>query len=135
MSVSGGKKHTDRLKRMASQATVERVGRALFRAGQLIQVEAQVSIRKGNGGGPKNHVVSKPGEIPNEEFGGLADNIETVQEAPLRVTVSSNAKYAIPLELGSSKMAARPYMKPAVAKKKDEATAYVRRVIQNAIGD
>ncbi|AYJ88136.1 HK97 gp10 family phage protein [Sphingomonas paeninsulae] len=133
MAVTGCKTHTDRLKRMASQANVERVGKALFKAGLAIQVEAQTSITKGKVSG-KGHVRSKPGQAPNEDTGVLSGNIETVQEAPLRVTVSSNAPYAIPLELGTSKMAARPYMKPAVAKKRDEVTAYVRRVIQNTIG-
>lgn len=133
MSLTGSKKHTDRLRRMASPETIRRVGTALFKAGLLIQTEAQRSITAGAVSG-KGHVPSRPGQPPKNDTSNLRNNIETVQESPLRVNVSSNAKYAIPLELGSSKLAARPYMAPAVAQKRDEATQYVRQVILNAIG-
>ncbi|WP_066282856.1 HK97-gp10 family putative phage morphogenesis protein, partial [Blastomonas sp. CCH1-A6] len=97
-----------------------------------IQVEAQLSITQGAVSG-KNHVPSKPGEPPNQDTGRLGDNIETVQKGPLLVEVSSNAPYSIPLEFGTSKMAARPFMRPARDKKRAEVVALVERAVSQAV--
>lgn len=107
------------------------VSKALFMAGEVVEGEAARSITTGSAGGQKGgkhqHVRSRPGEAPNEEFGGLARNIETVQVEPFRVEVSSNAPYSVALEFGTSKMAARPFMSPAV-----QAT---RKKVQQIIAD
>jgi HK97 gp10 family phage protein len=114
-------------------AGVERkVGSALFAAGQTIQVEAQISITTGATSG-KNHTPSAPGEAPNADTHRLADNIETVQPSPLKVEVSSNAPYSAALEFGTSKMEERPFMRPATAKKRGEATKLVRDTINHVI--
>jgi hypothetical protein len=115
---------------------VKQVSAALFAGGQAIQVEAQISISEGAVSG-KNHVPSKPGEPPNQDTGVLANNIETVLVEPLRVEVSSNAPYAAALEYGTTKMAARPYMSRAVARKRDEVVSLVRggvKIIVNRAG-
>ena len=101
------------------------VGKALYAAGDLIKIDAQISITEGAVSG-KNHVPSKPGEPPKADTHLLSDNIEVVQPAPLRVEVSSNAPYAADLEFGTSKMAERPYMRPAAARKRKEAVKLVR---------
>lgn len=130
--VRGAQEHSRRLRRMRGAGAERFIGQALFAAGEMIQVEAQLSITRGAVSG-KNHVPSKPGEPPKADTHRLSDNIETVQPRPLRVEVSSNAPYAAELEFGTSKMAARPYMKPAVDKMRPEATALVRRAIQHVI--
>lgn len=130
--VIGAKRHTDRLRRMRSPAAIRKVGSALFAGGQMIQVEAQISITAGAVSG-KNHVPSAPGQPPNQDTGVLANNIETVQVGPLKVEVSSNAPYAVALEFGTSKMAERPYMRPATAKKRAEVTRLIRRAVDSAI--
>lgn len=131
--ITGDRRHSDRLSRMSGPEKVAFVGKALFKAGNVIQTEAQLSITRGAVSG-KGHVASAPGQPPMNDTSVLANNIETTQEAPLRVKVSSNAPYAIPLELGSSRMAARPYLKPAAAKKRHEVTAFVREAIRRATG-
>jgi hypothetical protein len=108
------------------------VGKALFAAGNLIQVEAQISITAGAVSG-KGHVASLPGEPPNQDTGLLGNNIETVQVEPLLVEVSSNAPYSAPLEFGSSRMAARPFMAPARDVKREEATQLVRNAVARAV--
>ncbi len=128
----GAKAHSARLKRISGQAMVRRVSAGLFAAGQLIQVEAQTSITAGAVSG-KGHVPSSPGQPPNQDTGVLANNIETTLEAPLVVHVSSNAPYASALEFGTSRMGERPYMRPAVAKKRREAVQLVRRAVDAAI--
>jgi HK97 gp10 family phage protein len=121
-----------RLRGLAGEAMIRKVGSALFAGGQLIQVEAQLSITNGAVSG-KGHVPSRPGEPPKNDTGILANNIETVLVAPLKVEVSSNAPYAAALEYGTSKMAERPYMRPAVAKKRKEAVALVRGAVNSVI--
>ena len=126
--ISGGKAFAARLKRLTSPEATRQIEAALQAAGEEIQVEAQISITNGAVSG-KNHVPSKPGEPPNQDTGALANNIETNLVAPLHVQVSSNAPYAAHLEFGTSKMAERPYMRPATAKKRKGVTALVRAAV------
>jgi HK97 gp10 family phage protein len=62
---------------------------------------------------------SKPGEPPHVQTGRLR---QSIQPSPARVTgtviegeVSTNVEYAPGLEYGTRKMAARPFMRPALA--------------------
>lgn len=128
MALKGAKAHIARLNRLAGPEAERQIGRALFAGGEAIQVEAQLSITRGSVSG-KNHVPSKPGEPPNQDTGVLASNIETVQISPLLVEVSSNAPYSAPLEFGTSKMAARPFMRPARDKMRAEVAELVRRAV------
>lgn len=130
--ITGAKAHSARLRNLSGPDMVRRVGAALFAGGQTIQVEAQLSITRGAVSGA-NHVPSAPGQPPNNDTSVLANNIETVQTGPLKAEVSSNAPYAAALEFGTSKMAERPYMRPATAAKRKEVTALVRRAVSNAI--
>lgn len=133
--VTGGKAHAARLKALIGPDALRSIGAALKAGGGLIEDEAKDSITRGSAGGQKGgkhqHIPSRPGEAPNEEFGGLRGNIETVQIETLRVEVSSNASYAAALEFGTSKMAERPYMRPAVAKTRDEITKLIRDAVQH----
>lgn len=108
------------------------IGQALFVGGETIQVEAQLSITRGAVSG-KGHVPSRPGEPPKADTHRLADNIETVQPSPLKVEVSSNAPYAVELEKGTAKMAARPYMGPATQRKRAEVVRLVRGAMRHVI--
>jgi len=117
--------HSRRLKRIIGTGMEREIGKALFAAGDLIKVDAQLSITEGAVSG-KGHVPSNPGEPPNADTHLLSDNIEVTQPAALRVEVSSNAPYSSELEFGTSKIAARPFMGPAAARKRREAVELVR---------
>lgn len=129
MANSGATKHADRLKRMSKNAAQKMV-QALYLAGQAIELEAERSITAGSISG-KGHVPSAPGTPPNQDTGVLSGNIEThiVAQNPPRVHVTSHAPYSAFLEFGTSKMAERPFMRPAAQKKRGEALAIVRRGI------
>lgn len=81
----------------------------------------------------RGHIASLPGQPPKNDTGTLVAHLETTQPAPLRAEVSSNAPYAAALEFGSSKMAERPYMRPATARKRKEVVALVRAAVNDAI--
>ncbi len=118
---------------MASPEAIVEIGQALKQGGELIENEAKVSITTGSASFDR-HVPSLPGEPPNNDTGVLAGNIETTQESPLRVLVSSNAPYSEPLEFGTSKMAARPFMRPAAEKHRADIQRFMVKAIKTAVG-
>ena len=132
MGLRGVKAHTDRLKFMASPAVEKLVTQALFVGAETIAVAAQLSITLGAVSG-KAHVPSKPGEPPNQDTGVLAGNIEATRAGRLKALVTSSADYAAALEFGTSRMAARPYMRPARDKKKAEVRDLVSKALKVAV--
>lgn len=120
------KKHSDRLKRMA-QRTPRQVAQALYSAGQLIELDAERSITAGSVSGA-GHVPSLPGQPPNNDTGGLVRSIETRLNGTDLVTVTAggpSAPYAVHLEYGTSRMAARPFMRPAVERNRKKVVQMV----------
>jgi HK97 gp10 family phage protein len=130
--VRGQREHQERLRRLGSQQSIDIISRALFVAGNMVQVEAQQSITRGSVSG-RGHVPSRPGEAPNNDTGVLANNIETVLKEPLLCEVSSNAPYSKALELGTSKMAARPFMGPALRAKQDDINKLMVKAVKKAL--
>lgn len=125
--VRGADAFSDRLKRgKAKSASL--VDKALYAGGQLIEIEAERSITEGSISGP-GHIPSRPGEPPSANTRLLDTSIHTTKAGPGRVRVTSNAPYSAALEWGTSKMAARPFMRPATRKKKDELTALVGKAV------
>lgn len=129
----GFKKTAERVK----QLTPQQVTAALYAAGQEIEIDAEHSITDGSISGA-GHIPSLPGEPPNADTRLLDQSIETEIDpsAPAgksRVLVSSNAPYGAWLEFGTSRMAPRPYMAPAAARKKAAASALVARAIKDVV--
>jgi len=120
-----------RMGALTGREKVDLVSKALFVGGEMIDAEASRLITEGAVSG-KNHVPSLPGEPPNEDTGHLRTNIIVEQPAPLRVLVTSNARYAVALEYGTSKMAERPYMRPAAERKRKEVVDLVRGAVKHA---
>lgn len=88
------------------------VEKVLREAGERVQTRAQVSITAGSVSGAR-HRPSAPGSPPNNDSGDLANGIETVTIAPLHVRVQATADHSAALEFGTSRMAARPFLRPA----------------------
>jgi len=112
---------------MAASRTL--TDRALYAAGQLIEIEAEISITRGSVSG-KGHVPSKPGEPPNADTRLLDTSIDTVVVGPNRVDVVSSAPYSAALEFGTSRMAERPFMGPAARAKTAEAVDLIARAVK-----
>jgi HK97 gp10 family phage protein len=129
--ITGSDRVTARLSGLGGAKVVREVGQALFAGGEMIRAEASHLITE-NAVSGKGHVPSLPGQPPNEDTGTLRTGIETTQPAPLRVEVSSNAPYAVPLEVGTSKMAPRPYMQPATENKRKEVVQLVQQAVSRA---
>lgn len=116
---------------MTSPAARSLVDRALYAAGQAIEIEAEISITAGSVSG-KGHVPSAPGQPPNADTRLLDTNINTVVVGPGRVNVESTAPYSAFLEFGTSRMEARPFMRPAAEKKRPEAVDLIRRAVERS---
>lgn len=120
------KSHSDRLKRMRAK-TPRQVAQALYKAGQLIELDMENSITAGSVSGA-GHVPSLPGQPPNNDTGNLVRSIETRLNGTDLVIVSAGgpvAPYAVPLEVGTSKMAARPYARPATERNRTKVVELV----------
>lgn len=132
----GRKAHIARLKRIQGPEMERAIGRALFAGGNIVQVDAQISLTAGAVSG-KNHVPSLPGEAPNQDTGVLGNNIETTlkleSDGPV-VEVSSNAPYSRALEEGTSRMPARPFMQPALDRNRGKVTQLVLKAVQRTAG-
>lgn len=120
MAVKGTERHIRHLTRIGPN-TRRLIGQVLFVAGGMIEAEAEVSITAGSVSG-KGHVPSAPGQPPNADTRQLDTSIETIKKSELAVDVISNAPYSADLEYGTSKMAARPFMRPATEKSRPEIT-------------
>jgi hypothetical protein len=132
VQITGADRHAKRLRALRSRATQDRITMALFVGADEIKTEARLLITTGSVSG-KNHVPSLPGEPPNADTRFLHLNIEAVRMGHLKARVESRAPYGMDLELGTAKMAARPYMRPATAKKRARVLELVHKVIEQAI--
>lgn len=66
------------------------------------------------------HVASAPGEAPASDTGRLANSIRTqYKKDGLVGVVVASTSYAARLEYGTVRMAARPYMRPALVNRRD----------------
>ncbi|MHC5307519.1 HK97-gp10 family putative phage morphogenesis protein [Bartonella sp. LJL80] len=121
-------------KRLRGMRDMKQVVAALYAAGQDIEIEAERSITQGSVSG-KGHVPSRPGQPPNADTRYLDTNIETTIEAqnPPTVHVTSHAPYSAALEYGTSKMAERPFLRPAVEKNRKNITEKVKEAVNITI--
>lgn len=116
-STRGYQVHRNRLKRMAN--IKEPVIRALADAGEAVREDAQRSIVAGSVSGP-GHVPSAPGSPPNADTHNLDLGIDVrINPSGLTVSVVSTAPYSAALEFGTSRISARPFLRPALQRNKN----------------
>ena len=131
--IAGAAQFTAKLRNNSVQAA-QFIDSAVFELANRVQVDAQNSITEGATSGA-GHVVSLPGEAPNADTHRLDTQIETIrgsEPGTIKYVVSSNAPYASALEFGTSKMAARPYMAPALEKNRERISKRLAAAINQA---
>lgn len=143
MPLKGAKAHIGRLRALASASAERDISKALFAGAELIVTHAQRSITAGSVSG-KGHQPSKAPAPPNNDTGGLANNIEATQPAPLRARVTAEAAYAAIHEFGGTienafgngtkvTLPARPFMRPARDAKRKEVKALVEQALGRVV--
>tara|TARA_A100001388_G_scaffold26385_1_gene17025 strand:- start:515 stop:928 length:414 start_codon:yes stop_codon:yes gene_type:complete len=114
------------VERFGSKAT-KKINRALFLACNEVRNEAVKSIVSGNKSGityqkyqpRREHIASSAGEAPASDTGFLVSQI--TQEVSNKVgKVISSAPYSAALEFGTTTMAARPFLQPALRKSQNK---------------
>lgn len=75
--------------------------------------------------GGKRHQASAPGEAPATDTGNLVNSIGMRPAGKDSYAVFARAKYALGLEVGTARVAARPFLVPALLR--------VRPVLEKAI--
>lgn len=84
------------------------------------------------------HQASAPGQYPADDLGNLAASIEVTHETTaqnnVRATVGSNLVYGTYLEFGTSKMAARPWLKPSIEDARIEMSGELRATFRRVRG-
>lgn len=71
---------------------------------------------------------SKPGEPPRKQYGRLRGSVaHEVDEGSLAARVGTNVLYGRWLELGTSRMAARPWLRRALAESRDKVRSILAR--------
>lgn len=131
--IQGAKEHIRHLTR--AREINDAVVAAMYAAGQLVEIDAEHSITSGSISGA-NHVPSLPGQPPNADTRLLDTNIETTIRRRGRnpvVQVMSNAPYAMFLEFGTSRMAERPYLRPALQRNRAQSTRMVEEAVRRVV--
>lgn len=129
--MKGAARHTARLKRL--QAAGNKLRPIVYAAADAVAADAAHSITEGSVSGA-NHVPSLPGEPPMADTGTLDRSIHVEQIDDLSARVVADAPYAAALEFGTSKMAERPFMRPAAKKVAPKMLKKVRAIVKREAG-
>lgn len=129
--IAGSVELVAKLRRGISPKGVDIIEGQLLKSAETVMNSAKQSITDGAVSGAR-HVPSKPGEPPNNDTGILAGNIRVSKQGPLHTRVSSEAPYAAFQEFGTSRMAARPYMAPALQKNRADIVRDVAKAVNLA---
>ncbi|MBL9067816.1 MAG: HK97 gp10 family phage protein [Sphingopyxis sp.] len=126
--ITGRDKLKKRLRALTGQRARDHLGAVLFQGAESIAVEAQISISRGSVSG-KEHKPAPVGQAPNYDTGVLSDSIEALDIDTLEKSVVVGAEYGSSLEFGTSKMGARPFLRPA----RNKLTKKIRKNFANAV--
>lgn len=124
-------KFNDLLQSFAGPQLRRDLSAALYAGADDVRARSRRSITAGAISGI-NHVPSAPGEPPNNDTGGLIASHETRMIAWNHSQVAVWAGHAVPLESGTSRMAARPFLGPATRDSKKQVQDRVTNAIQQA---
>jgi HK97 gp10 family phage protein len=126
--IIGEEKYIRRLQRLGGEPLVREAGRVVYVAADFIRTEAALSITQGSTSGA-GHIPSLPGEPPNRDTGQLDTSIIVQRKGRISAQVIAQAPYSTFLEFGTSKMAERPFMRPAAKKGKGLMTKLIQQAI------
>lgn len=124
----GADKHLRRLKGMGQRVEPE-ASKLVYTLADMHVAEASLLITAGSVGGA-GHVASSPGQPPNEEFGDLRRSGHVEKLGPLKANSVFDAPHAVPLELGTSNMAERPFARPAAKTVRKQASALAKAAVK-----
>ena len=140
MSVQGGEALSKALKDLGAGIDGA-VNKAIVRTANQVRGEAikmisrEISSGRVYVRGKKIHTASAAGDAPNTDEGILVGSIAV--ENPRRGTsfVGTSVEYGKYLEFGTSKMAARPWLRPAMERNEAKLTENITNAIKESISN
>jgi len=136
-------RNADRLMRKLRQIPLDaRSGIGTALAGSVVMLDsyAKQKIQGGGRGGrtyrrrSTTHQASAPGEFPKTDTGQLVASLFfRVSADKLRAFFGTKLAYGRYLEFGTSRMAARPWLRPTLRANRDKITARVRAAVKEAL--
>lgn len=121
-------------------ATDEMISKASMAGALTLEVAVETSMQNSHGGrtytrGQKSQVASAPGQPPAIDYGFLIDSIQSKEDKGGALVMTNN-EAAVPLEFGTARMQARPFMRPGVENNREAiinaVAATARRMIEEA---
>jgi hypothetical protein len=128
--------HAPRLFKASPRQVIPAIGDELHESAEIIANDARISIIDGGISG-SGHIPSIAGQPPNADTHDLDQSIhatETIEvDGYVKASVVADSDHALYMELGTTKIEERPFMRPAVARHrrttvKSIALAYNRQV-------
>jgi HK97 gp10 family phage protein len=117
--------------------------RDLTEIGKMLKAYVTKQIKKQTGRpatryNPTRSVnVSNPKAYPNDDLGGLIRGIRAFKKkkgkGKYQLQFQSKAPYALDLEFGTTKMAARPYMRPTLKANRKKIRAIIAAGVRRAL--
>lgn len=106
------------------------VQKATLAGASVYQAELKMKLGRNHGGVP-----SLPGNPPNSQTGDLSRSITVKSKEIGTAQIGPNVPYGVWLEFGTTKMAARPFVRPVAADKRigDRVTAKVAQTINATV--
>lgn len=106
-------------------AVAEAMAAGLDDVAQSVAAEARLKL-----GAAK---PSRPGEPPADPSGTLAKAIGADRGPDGSATVTVASRHAVDLEYGTTRMAARPFLRPAIVATRDDARRILRKAFARAV--
>lgn len=113
-----------KIDRRAFRGLEDTVNQLLEKAALEAETEMKNSITEGGKSGityirnDREHTASAPGQAPANDTGKLAGGINYNRISDNLHEIKITTEYALALEVGTSRMAARPFIMPAILKVK-----------------
>lgn len=126
------------------QAVADEINKAVYASAQKVSTEAKKSLLDGNKSGrvykrrSVSHRASAPGEAPASDTGRLVNSINSYAVGngeAISVAGRGTVKYATLLEFGTSKIAPRPFMFPALEKSRAWIAERLNQAVRKAAID
>lgn len=125
----------------ASNEIREQVSEVVIGTAMALKADIAQRIQRGPASGRvyqkynprRTHQASAPGQAPMSDTGRLANNIFFDTEGQMSAVVGSTIAYAVMLEYGTRKMAARPFFTPAVEAMRPKFAKQLERAISGAM--
>jgi HK97 gp10 family phage protein len=134
-SVTGTQELLSKLKGLGLAVSEENLTKALMAGGYVLEGAIKIDMAQPKTGRMYgNHQASAPGESPAMDTSLLANSIMTEADDD-GVYVGTNSEYAEPLEFGTARMAARPFMTPAVEANREAIAEAAQAVLKKAIDE